>query len=149
MKKVTYSLLALAILAGVVACDSATSKIKEENQMATDAVVAQGTPVGTFEEEFHDFGTIDEGVVAEHVFKFKNTGDAPLVISSAQGSCGCTVPEYPRTPITPGGEGEIKVSFNSAGRTGQQDKQVTINWNAVPNTHVLKITSVVNPKAAE
>lgn len=149
MRKIAFYLLSLGLVA--VACDSASSKIKDSNSddSMTAVVDAQGTPVMTFEEEMFDFGTIEEGVVAEHIFKFKNTGDAPLIISSAQGSCGCTVPEYPRTPIAPGAEGEIKVSFNSAGRSGRQDKQVTINANTVPNTVVIKITSEVTPKAQQ
>jgi hypothetical protein len=86
-------------------------------------------------------------VVAEHVFTFKNEGEGPLIISNAQGSCGCTVPVWPRQPIAPGETGEIKVSFNSSGRAGKQDKRVTLTTNAVPQTKVLNITSQVIAKA--
>lgn len=142
-------LAVLALSIAFVSCDNATARIQNDAPSggADDAslVTAQGTPAFEFENEFHDFGEIEEGIVAEHVFKFTNTGDAPLIISNAQGSCGCTVPVWPRNPIAPGATGEIKVSFNSAGRGGKQDKQVTLNANTVPNTHVLKITSQVKP----
>jgi hypothetical protein len=141
----------LALSLAFVSCDNATARIQNEGAAggAEDAnlVTAQGTPAFQFDTEFHDFGEIEEGIVAEHIFKFTNSGDAPLIISNAQGSCGCTVPDYPRTPIAPGETGEIKVSFNSAGRGGKQDKQVTLNANTVPNTHVLKITSQVKPSS--
>ncbi len=66
-------------------------------------------PLFEFAEESHDFGSINEGDVVEHTFKFKNVGDAPLIISSATASCGCTVPEWPKEPIPVGEEGEIAV----------------------------------------
>ncbi|MEP2512162.1 MAG: DUF1573 domain-containing protein, partial [Reichenbachiella sp.] len=86
-------------------------------------------PVFAFSEELHDFGTINEGDEVEHVFEFTNTGDAPLIISSATGSCGCTVPEWPKEPIGVGEKGEIKVKFNSRKKPGIQNKTVTITSN--------------------
>src|SRR5436190_23033204 len=71
-----------------------------------------------FEEEAYDFGTIKEGEKISHEFKFKNTGKSDLLITSATASCGCTVPEWPKDPIPPGGNGVIKVSFNSEGKGG-------------------------------
>ncbi len=160
--------LALAILG--TACDNAASKIKNEGSTSQSAnTTAENSsevapfasdpqtitttvdpnaplPKFEFEEENHDFGTIEEGVVAKHDFKFKNTGEAPLIISSATGSCGCTVPEWPREPIAPGETGIIHVEFNSNGRTGKQDKNVTINANTIPNKKILRISSMVNPK---
>ena len=103
----------------------------------------EALPSIVFEADFHNFGEITEGAVAEHVFTFTNEGDGPLIISNAQGSCGCTVPIWPRNPIAPGATGEIKVSFNSKGRAGKQDKRVTLTTNAVPQTKVLNITSTV------
>jgi hypothetical protein len=83
-----------------------------------------------FEETKHSFGTITDGDVVTHAYKFKNTGDNPLVISNAIASCGCTVPSYPKQPIAPGGSGEIVVQFNSRGKVGHQQKNVLINSNA-------------------
>ncbi|MDX5447661.1 MAG: DUF1573 domain-containing protein [Bacteroidota bacterium] len=151
MKIIKISLLSFAMVA-FASCENAADKIKNGNEAAMDAspstpaqemVSQEGTPEFSFEEEFHDFGEIQEGKVVEHVFVFTNTGDSPLIISNARGSCGCTVPQWPNEPIAPGDKGEIRVSFNSAGRSGQQDKQVTLTANTVPNTKVLKITSTV------
>jgi hypothetical protein len=97
----------------------------------------------TFEENSFDFGTLEEGDKVEHVFKFTNTSTNPLTISNARGSCGCTVPEWPRDPIAPGEEGEIKVKFDSKGKKGQQNKTVTITANTLPANTMLTIKSDV------
>jgi len=91
----------------------------------------------TFENKDHEFGSIFQGVKTENTFVFKNTGTKPLIISGAQGSCGCTVPRWPKEPIMPGEQGEVYVSFNSEGKYGTQDKTVTINSNATNSPIVL------------
>jgi len=96
-----------------------------------------------FEESEYDFGEIMEGEKVEHTFKFKNTGDKPLVISNAKGSCGCTVPSWPKEPIPPGGESEIQVVYDSKNKSGKQTKTVTITANTEPKETYLKITSQV------
>lgn len=83
-----------------------------------------------FPEDKFNFGKIKEGEKVRHAFKFKNLGDNPLMISDAIASCGCTVPSFSKEPILPGGEGEILVEFNSAGRKGHQSKNVLIVSNA-------------------
>lgn len=144
----TTSILALSFAAVAVACSNPSDRIKPEaERMALEAVQSAELPQLTFANESHDFGTIKEGDVVETEFKFTNTGEAPLIISSAQGSCGCTVPEYPNAPVAPGEEGVIKVSFNSTGKPNQQSKTVTLTTNAVPSTKVLTITANVTPKA--
>ncbi|GCD77977.1 hypothetical protein JCM31826_14590 [Thermaurantimonas aggregans] len=140
-----FFLLSLAI-STAISCDSASSKIKKSGTVTTDVVTADDQPVFQFESEEHDFGIIEEGTVVTHEFVFTNAGKAPLVITSAQGSCGCTVPEYPRDPVMPGKKGVIKVSFDSSNRAGRQDKTVTLIANTVPNTKILKITSEVVSK---
>ena len=100
-------------------------------------------PVMQFESDTHDFGTITEGEKIQYAFKFKNTGNGDLIIRSANGSCGCTVPEYPHEPVPPGGSGIINITFNSSGKHGMQHKTVTILSNTVPNTTVLNITGEV------
>ncbi len=87
----------------------------------------------TFAKEKHDFGNVKEGKRVIYYFKFKNSGDKPLIIFEAKGSCGCTVPEYPINPIAPGQSGEIKVEFNSKGKSGKQTKYVTLNANTEPS----------------
>lgn len=109
-------------------------------------------PVMTFTENSFDFGSIAQGEKVEHTFKFVNTGASSLVISNAKGSCGCTVPQYPKEPIAPGGEAVIDVRFDSSGKKGPQKKTVTITHNGQPNKTVLTITGEVQvpeEKAAE
>ncbi len=115
-----------------------------ETAVAEPEVKPEGPlPVFEFPEENFDFGTIKEGEEVQHVFKFKNVGEAPLIISSATASCGCTVPNYPKEPIPVGGEGEIMVKFNSKGKPGIQNKTVTITSNTYPKTSRLQIKANV------
>ncbi len=100
-------------------------------------------PAFKFAQEQHDFGTVKEGDKATHVFTFTNVGDAPLIISSATATCGCTVPEWPKEPIAVGGTGDIKVVYNSANKAGMQRKTVTITANTYPKKSQLQITANV------
>ncbi len=97
----------------------------------------------TFEEDFHDFGTIKAGGKASHAFKFKNTGNTYLLIEFASGSCGCTVPEWPQKPIGPGESGEIVVNFDSKDKFGEQNQEVNIIANTDPIVTELKIKVVI------
>src|SRR5688500_2364565 len=74
----------------------------------------------------HDFGTIKEGDVVEYTCSFKDTGEAPLIIQGAQGSCGCTVPDWSKAPIPVGGTGYVKAKFDSNGKPNIQNKTVTV-----------------------
>jgi hypothetical protein len=102
----------------------------QQPQQPQQAVEASG-PLTTieFEKIEHDFGTIKSGDVVDYTFKFTNTGDEPLIIKNAKGSCGCTVPQWPKEPIAPGEGGEIEVEFKSKGKSGIQAKKVTIDAN--------------------
>ena len=100
-------------------------------------------PVFKFDVESHDFGKIIQGEKVSFAFQFKNIGKGDLVIRAAQGSCGCTVPEFPKESIRPGDKGMINVTFNSEGREGHQDKTITIISNTMPNTHTLTVTGNV------
>jgi hypothetical protein len=86
--------------------------------------------VMTFTDTKFSFGKIKEGDVVKHAYHFKNEGTAPLLISRAEASCGCTVPSFPKEPIPPGGEGDITVQFDSHHRNGHQQKNVLIWSNA-------------------
>jgi len=101
----------------------------------------------SFEALEYDFGTIKQGESSTHEFKFTNTGNEPLVITRADGSCGCTVPEYPKEPIMKGQTASIKVTFNSAGKMGIQDKTVTITSNAKQNPMVLHMKGTIEKAA--
>jgi hypothetical protein len=99
-----------------------------------------------FEKETHDFGTVNEGVQAAYEFKFTNTGNAPVVISNVQASCGCTTPDWSKTPVLPGKTGFIKASYNSAGRPGVFNKSITVTSNAATPSKVLFIKGNVEKK---
>jgi len=100
-------------------------------------------PILNFISKDHDFGLITEGEVVIHTFKFKNTGNSPLIISEATGSCGCTTPSWSGDPIKPGEDGYIEVKFDSDGRVGSNSKTVTITANTIPNKTYLKISANV------
>ncbi len=111
---------------------------------ATPATKPEGPlPAIQFEEKLHDFGTIKDGDVVEHVFSFVNNGEAPLIISDAKATCGCTVPEWPKTPIAVGEAGQIKVRFNSKNKPGVQTKTVTLTTNTWPTTQRVQIKANV------
>ena len=97
----------------------------------------------SFAELEHNFGDVEQETQNTHIFRFSNTGDKPLVISDAKGSCGCTVPNYPREPIAPGESGEIEVVYSPGKQKNQQTKTVTITANTTPETSLLKITANV------
>lgn len=88
-----------------------------------------GTAKMDFEEWEYKFDEINQGDVVEHTFNFTNIGDAPLIISNARASCGCTVPEWPKEAIAPGAKSQVHVKFNSRGKRGMQNKSVTITTN--------------------
>jgi hypothetical protein len=104
-------------------------------------------PVFQFATTDHDFGTINEGQVVEYTYAFKNTGDAPLIIQNAQGSCGCTVPDWSKEPIPVGGTGYVKAKFDSNGKPNIQNKTVTVTANTWPKQTVLRFKAMVTPKA--
>lgn len=97
----------------------------------------------TFDELVHKFGKINQGEKVEHVFKFTNTGGEPLIITNAKGTCGCTVPAWPRELIAPGETGEIKVVFNSKGKRGQRNQKVTITANTEPAQTIIALRGEV------
>jgi len=101
----------------------------------------------TFDETEFKFGTVDEGEVVSHTFKFTNTGSNPLIISNAKGSCGCTVPQWPREPIPAGEAGSITVEFNSKGKKGPRNQKVTITANTDPVQSFVALVGEVTPAA--
>ena len=100
----------------------------------------------TFGKTDFDFGTVKQNSENKHVFKFTNTGDQPLQISDAKGSCGCTVPTYPKEPIMPGATGEIEVVYKPGTQADAQTKNVTITANTEPTTSKLVISANVVPE---
>jgi hypothetical protein len=101
-----------------------------------------------FSTESIDYGTIKQDANGVRTFDFTNTGKAPLVISSATGSCGCTVPTYPKEPIMPGQKSKIEVRYDTH-RVGPFSKTVTVNSNAKVPTATLRISGTVEAAAVE
>ncbi len=125
--------LLLACLVAFGGITAAHAQSAEENPNA---------PKIAFEKKEHDFGTIEKGGDGTYEFVFTNTGKEPLFISNAKGSCGCTVPEWPREPIAPGESGVIKVKYDTK-RVGPFNKSVTITSNADKPTTVIRIKGKV------
>lgn len=130
--------------------NNAAQPIENPNVVSTategeTGAIDANAPVITFEETEYDFGTIKQGEVVDHTFKFTNTGKSPLIIESATASCGCTVPQPPTEPIAPGETSQIEVKFNSAGKMGQQYPTVTVRANTQPN--IVKVSMKGNVEA--
>lgn len=130
-----------------------TSTTEATPAAATPAAATPAAPVGPltsleFTETVFDFGEIMEGEKVVHNYSFKNTGKEPLIISNAKGSCGCTVPSWPREPIPPGESADIKVQFDSKGKGkvggNNQSKRVTLTANTDPAQTFLTIKGKVN-----
>lgn len=117
---------------------------------AQSATTADPSSLGEFQftEMEYDFGTINEGKVVEHIFNFTNNGQSPLVISNITASCGCTSPEWTKTPVNPGEKGFVKVVFNSTAKSGAQAPTVTIQANTNPTVTRLRMKGSVTPKLA-
>ena len=144
MKKI----IAAACLLVLVSCNNGG----KEGEIGTDAIsnsesahgkVSTDMPEMTFDEEVFDFGKITQGEKVSHSFTFKNTGNKNLIISNAEGSCGCTIPEWPKEPILPNGTGKINVVFNSEGKSGMMEKTVTIITNCEPATRIIRIKTEI------
>lgn len=114
--------------------------------MAQEKAENPNAPTIDFEKEVVDYGTIEKGADGKREFIFTNNGKEPLIITNARGSCGCTVPSWPREPIAPGESGVIKVKYDTQ-RVGPINKSVTVNTNASTPVKVLRIKGkVVKPE---
>ena len=144
--KTLYTLLLSAI---VLASCSNTDDKKITTDLVNNPLTAEKNadqvdmPKIELSQDFFDFGEMNQKESVSTEFVIKNTGDAPLLIRSAKGSCGCTVPEWPKEPVAVGEEAVIKVTFNSGNKKGKQNKTVTLVTNAIPNTKVLIIKGTV------
>jgi hypothetical protein len=133
MKHLFFSLIAAGMLFS--ACNNAGSATAGNTTSN-----AENAPVMKFEKESHDFGKLAVGNKVSYDFKFTNTGKSPLIITDGFASCGCTKPTWPTTPIKPGDNGIIHVTFDSKGKSpGLQDKLITITANTAPAQNVVHL----------
>jgi hypothetical protein len=118
----------------------------------TSSVQTKTTPASgpeiTFDNLEHDYGTITKGANGDCVFKFKNTGNEPLILSDVRKSCGCTTPTWSKEPILPGQSGEIKVGYNT-NNVGAFSKTITVISNATNATLTLVIKGTVNAEPSK
>ena len=147
MKKVLFSLLCVTLT--TAALHAQDNKPVPAPPPPTPVSADPNAGKFKFKSETHDYGEVPEGPKAECDFEFKNVGKKPIVITEAHGSCGCTVPEWPKEPILPGKKGKIHVIYNTDHRPGPISKEVTINSNAVQQPMVLHIRGNVKAKPAE
>lgn len=151
MIRKSLSLLAISFFFAATSCkqESAADKITDADMKAIQEQNAIAGKLAKVEldKEVHDFGTISEGDRVETEFIVKNIGDSDLMIYEAKGSCGCTVPEPPKEPIKPGDSAPIKVSFDSKGKPGAQEKTVTLKTNTANGHEMFKIKANVTPAA--
>ena len=168
-KQVKIGLLVVLVAAFAASCQSGSSDVRDAARQdietnavqpaadaanatqpaATPEVPAGPTTTMTFGETEFDFGTVQEGEQVAHTYTFTNTGSEPLILSDAKGSCGCTVPDWPREPIAPGAEAEVTVEFNSKGKKGKRNQKVTITANTnPPQTFIYLTGEVLSTEAA-
>ena len=148
-KQVKIAFMAILAVGFLASCQSNDVRDAARNDVAANTVdpgttapapapaPAAEVPTGptttmTFAETEFDFGTVQEGEKVAHTYKFTNTGNEPLILSDAKGSCGCTVPKWPREPIAPGASADILVEFNSQNKKGKRNQKVTITANTNP-----------------
>tara|TARA_B110000037_G_scaffold221110_1_gene290871 strand:+ start:10078 stop:10533 length:456 start_codon:yes stop_codon:yes gene_type:complete len=148
-KLLIVSILALLFLGSCSSNDGEiTTDIVNNPNTAAEQVDPEKLPSMTFDNELFEFGEITQGESVSYSYTFTNTGKTDLIITSAKGSCGCTVPEWPKTPIKPGEKSQIDVVFNSEGKKGRQHKKVTVLANTQPSTNVVALSGeVIAPDA--
>ena len=152
MRKITFGIITLSLILCVLpGCNSKEGQKEHliNPSLVTNPVTASGKkangslPVMTFEQTKHDFGIMMQGEKLSYTFVYTNTGGSDLLISDATSTCGCTAPDWTKTPVKPGDKGKVEVIFNSAGKTGTVSKTVKILTNAQPNTVELEITAEI------
>ncbi len=144
LKKIAF-LLCFFAFASVNAQVTPTKIVHPEE--AKEQINENG-PIMTFESMSVDYGTIEQHADPLRVLKFTNTGKEPLVIKNAKGSCGCTVPTWPKEPIMPGQTSEIEVRY-ATNRLGKINKTIKITTNEGPDPHVIKVVGNILQKEEE
>jgi Protein of unknown function (DUF1573) len=141
-------LIAIAAIA-FTSCDiKRKDKIADDQSKALEQAKKDTTTVQIIDSAYN-FGKVTDGELVEYSYRFKNSGSKPLVVTDANASCGCTVPEKPEKPIMPGEMGFIKIVFNSKGRVGEAHKTITVHSNAKPDFPLLELKGLVLDKNGE
>jgi len=146
MKKSIGFVIVLAAFIMASACSEEKENSTDTSMLASDSIATKALTSIAFVDTVHEFGTINEGEKVSYTFKYKNTGDNPLILEDVRPSCGCTLPEWTKDPIAPGAEGLIKVVYNSEGRPGEFHKTITVIANTSAEVVLLKIQGKVTPK---
>ena len=143
MKKIFLAISVTAILAGLNFSCNLIDGQKQEAMSKEDSLAAvANAPIIEFEREVFDFGTLVEGDTVSHAFKFKNVSTKPIVVENATASCGCTTPEWAKTPILAAKSSEIKAGFNAAS-AGPFEKTITVKLQGIALPVELKIKGEV------
>jgi hypothetical protein len=133
----------LCMVIALAACNPTAKKTEAGSANAAAPVDSANAPAMKFDTEAHDFGKIKQGDKVTYEYKYTNTGKSPLIIKEAYATCGCTTPEVAKEPIQPGQASSVKVTFNSAGKSGLQDKLITVVANTVPAENRVHLTGEV------
>lgn len=144
MKRFIISLLVIVVLSS---CGDNNGKLSTDlvnNPSSADASnISNTTPKIEFQKTEHDFGKILQGEQVSYTFKFKNVGNAPLIITNIEKTCGCTSPDFSNKPIKPGEEGKITITYDSKGHKGFQNKRLIVKANTNPSETILRIKAQV------
>lgn len=151
MRKISILLSVFVLSLFVISCknNDAATKINSDNLESAknrDVEIKNGAAIVSFDKSQFDFGTVTEGEVVETTFKVTNSGKTDLIITDAQVTCGCTVPVWPKAPIKPGQTEDIKVKFNTNGKTNRQSKIITLITNTESGREILTLKGMVTPK---
>ncbi len=130
----------------LVSCNVRNKQVVEKNEPLTQQIEIKDPTTVQIIDSSYNFGKVEEGVIVEYNYRFKNTGSKPLIVTNVSASCGCTIPEKPEQPIKAGETSFIKVKFNSDHRVGNTHKTVTVSSNAEPAFPELLLTGEVTAK---
>ncbi len=149
MKNIFLFTMFTGLLTLFVACNNGGEKKNLSPDLIENPNSAEGNtsksklPVFQFKTTEHDFGKIIDGVKVSYTFKFKNVGGSDLIISQVKTSCGCTVSKFTTSPVAPGKEGRVELTFDSTHRRGFNNKVATVVANTQPSTQILRIKAMV------
>ena len=142
-----FSLFAFLLFSATFTFAQTKKVVETTTPAAIEEAAPKGGAIMELESTEVDYGTIEQHSDPLRIFNFVNTGTEPLVIKHAKGSCGCTVPKWPKEPIPPGEDGEIIVEFNSKNKKGKRNQKVTITANTNPPQSFIYLKGEVNPSA--